>query len=570
MTAMPAQPAPDVTDAPQPAAPRTGARLLVKTLEGLGVEVIFGYPGGAIMPVYDALPGSALKHILVRHEQGAAFAADAYGRMTGRAGVCMATSGPGATNLITGIANAYMDSVPMVAITGQVASGLMGTDAFQEIDIFGLTLPVVKHSVILRDPAEIPEKVAEAFRIAESGRPGPVLIDLPKDVAQAEIAAPLDHPRRPWPKPAAPDAASIETANAMIARAEKPLLYIGGGVSRAGAVEALRALAARAGIPAVATLQGLGCLPTEHDDFIGMLGMHGLKAANLAVQESDLLICCGARFDDRATGQLETFAPNASVIHIDGDHAEIGKLRRADAAITGDLVTALERLAPQRPSIDAWRGHVAALKREHALSYDAPGRGVYAPAFLKKLSEAAGDSFVAACDVGQHQMWVAQHCRFSRPQAHLTSGGLGAMGYGLPAGIGAQMAAPDATVVTVSGDGSIMMNIQELATLRRYRTPLKIVLLDNSTLGLVRQWQELFFEENFSEVDLFDNPDFAEVAEAFGVEAFTVARRDETDAAIDRILNTRGSILAHVRIDPMENVWPLVPPGRSNAEMMEA
>ena len=288
------------------------------------------------------------------------------------------------------------------------------------------------------------------------------------------------------------------------------------------------------------------------------------------MQESDLLICCGARFDDRATGQLETFAPNASVIHIDGDHAEIGKLRRADAAITGDLVTALERLAPQRPSIDGWRGHVAALKREHALSYDAPGRGVYAPAFLKKLSEAAGDSFVAACDVGQHQMWVAQHCRFSRPQAHLTSGGLGAMGYGLPAGIGAQMAAPDATVVTVSGDGSIMMNIQELATLRRYRTPLKIVLLDNSTLGLVRQWQELFFEENFSEVDLFDNPDFAEVAEAFGVEAFTVARRDETDAAIDRILNTRGSILAHVRIDPMENVWPLVPPGRSNAEMMEA
>lgn len=567
MTALPAS---DTIQPTPAAAPRTAAHLLVRTLEDLGVEIIFGYPGGAIMPVYDALPGSKLKHILVRHEQGAAFAADAYGRMTGRAGVCLATSGPGATNLITGIANAYMDSIPMVAITGQVASALMGTDAFQEVDIFGITLPVVKHSVILRDPAEIPEKVAEAFHIAESGRPGPVLIDLPKNVAQSVIAA--DPPRASGPARiiTQPGVEAMRAANAMLAEAKKPLLYIGGGVARAGAVDELRRLAARAGIPAVSTLQGLGCLPAEHPDFIGMLGMHGLKAANLAVQDSDLLICCGARFDDRATGQLETFAPNAAVIHMDSDTAEIGKLRRANAAISGDLKAGLTGLAAQRPAIDAWRNEVETLKQIHALRYDAPGRGVYAPAFLKQLSEAAGDSFVAACDVGQHQMWVAQHCRFSRPQAHLTSGGLGAMGYGLPAGIGAKMAEPDATVVTISGDGSIMMNIQELATLRRYRTPLKIVLLDNSTLGLVRQWQALFYEGNFSEVDLFDNPDFAEVAEAFGVEAFTVARRDETDAAIDRLLSTSGPILAHVRIDPMENVWPLVPPGRSNAEMMEA
>jgi acetolactate synthase-1/2/3 large subunit len=531
---------------------------------------VFGYPGGAIMPVYDALPGSSLRHVLCRHEQGAAFAADAYARVAGKAGVCLATSGPGATNLITGIANAFLDSVPMVAITGQTPTPLMGTDAFQEVDTFGMTLPVVKHSFLVRDPADIPYVFEEAFRIAESGRPGPVLVDLPKDVTQAETVC--DAPTGPAlrDRPAKPAREAVMAAQALIERAQKPVLYIGGGVGIAKAEKALRAFCARTRIPAVATLKGLGAIPTDHPDFIGMLGMHGNQAANIAVDECDLLICIGARFDDRATGKLASFAPNARVIHFDADAAEIPKLRMADAALPGDIGAALDQLFPSMPDIEAWRATCHARAETYAWRYDAPGSGVFAPGLLRRLSEAAGDSFIATCDVGQHQMWVAQHCRFGRPQAHLTSGGLGAMGYGLPAGMGALFAEPDATVVTVSGDGSIMMNIQELATLRRYRLPLKIVLIDNSQLGMVRQWQELFYEENFSEVDLSDNPDFAEVARAFGVEAFTLERRADEDAAIDRLLATKGPILCHVRIDPRENVWPLVPPGKSNIDMMEA
>ena len=564
-----AAPPPPHDLAAKPAA-RTGAHLVVEALEREGVDYVFGYPGGAIMPVYDALPGSRLKHVLVRHEQAAALAADAYGRVSGEPGVCLATSGPGATNLITGIANAFMDSVPMVAITGQVGTSLMGTDAFQEIDVFGVTLPIVKHSFIARSAADIPEIFAEAFALAKGGRPGPVLIDLPKDVTQASGPFP---PAGPVPAPAGfapPDAASMRAAEAMIRAARRPVLYFGGGIAIARAEAALRDFHDRTRIPAVATLKGLGGLPTEREDFLGMLGMHGTRAANTAVMESDLLICVGARFDDRATGKLDTFAPGAQVIHIDGDASEISKLRRANVALPGDIATILAGLEPGRLDIAAWRARCAQNAADWAFRYDAPGAGVYAPALLNELSRQAGDRFIATCDVGQHQMWVAQHCRFSRPQAHLTSAGLGAMGYGIPAGIGALFAEPDATVVTVTGDGSIMMNIQELATLRRYGLPLKIVLLDNSQLGMVRQWQELFYEQNFSEVDLYDNPDFAEVARAFGIEAFTVDRRADVPGAIDRLLKTRGPILAHVRIDPAENVWPLVPPGKSNSDMMEA
>jgi acetolactate synthase-1/2/3 large subunit len=547
--------------------PVSGARLVVEALEREGVVHVFGYPGGAIMPLYDALPGSNLKHILVRHEQAAALAADAYARVTGKPGVCIATSGPGATNLVTGIANAFMDSVPMVAITGQVASPLMGTDAFQEVDIFGITMPVVKHSYVVRRTEDIPRIFAEAFEIARSGRPGPVLIDLPKDVALARAvpeayalslaaALPLDEN-------------AIARANAMIEAAHMPVLYFGGGIAIARAEEALRDLAARTQIPSVATLKGLGALPTDAPNFLGMLGMHGTRAANLAVDKCDLLICVGARFDDRVTGKLDTFAPHAKVIHIDGDPAEIGKLRRAEIGIVGDVAAILDRLTANPVAAGPWREQCAAHKALWAMSYDAPGSGVYAPALLKQLSEAAGDSAIFTCDVGQHQMWVAQHCRFSRPQAHLTSAGLGTMGYGIPAGMGALLADPDATVITVSGDGSIMMNIQELATLRRYRLPLKIVLLDNSQLGMVRQWQELFFDENFSEIDLSDNPDFAEVARSFGIEAFTIDHRSEVPGAIHRLLNTDGPILCHVRIDPRANVWPLVPPNSSNVQMLE-
>ncbi len=548
-------------------APVSGARLVVEALEREGVEYIFGYPGGAIMPVYDALPGSKLTHILVRHEQAAALAADAYGRVTGKPGVCLATSGPGATNLVTGIANAFMDSVPMVAITGQVATHLMVPDAVQEVDIFAITLPIVKHSYVIRDTADIPRIFAEAFEIARSGRPGPVLIDLPKDIT-IKTAAP-----EPWTLPARVaepiDEAAIAAANALIAEARAPILYFGGGVGIARGERALREFALRSGIPAVATLKGLGAIPTDTQNYLGMLGMHGMRGANVAIDNCDLLMCVGARFDDRATGKLDTFAPRAKVIHIDGDPAEIGKLRRPEVGLAGDLTAILDRLTATTPHAQEWRDQCAAQKKLWALEYDAPGNGVYAPAMLKTLSERAGDKAIFTCDVGQHQMWVAQHCRFVRPQAHLTSAGLGTMGYGIPAGIGALLAEPDATVITVSGDGSIMMNIHELATLRRYRLPLKIVLLDNSQLGMVRQWQELFFDENFSEIDLSDNPDFAEVARSFGIEAFTVDHRTEVSGAIDRLLATSGPVLCHVRIDPRANVWPLVPPNSSNVEMLE-
>jgi acetolactate synthase-1/2/3 large subunit len=547
----------------------SGAEWLVRSLEAEGVDTIFGYPGGAIMPVYDALPGSSLRHILTRHEQGAALAADGYARVTGRPGVCLATSGPGATNLLTGIANAFLDSVPLVAITGQVASAMMGTDAFQEVDIFGMTLPVVKHSYIVRRAEEIPNTVREAFQIASSGRPGPVLIDLPKDVAKERVALPPPgslgrHPAR------ALDAISLAQAAAMLASARRPVLYVGGGVGLAGATQALRGFAERHQIPAVATLKGLGALPTDHPLFLGMLGMHGHQAANLAVQGCDLLVVLGARFDDRATGELATFAPGARVLHMDVDPAEISKLRRADLSLCGDLRGALANLdVGVRGHWQPWLNECLGMRQRYAMRYDAPGEAIYAPAMLKALSEQAGDDLILTCDVGQHQMWVAQHCRVHRPEAHLTSGGLGTMGYGVPAGIGACLADPTATVVTVTGDGSIMMNIQELATLKRYNIPLKILLLDNAALGMVRQWQELFFDGNYSEVDLSDNPDFAELARAFGLQAFTVERRDQVAAAIDRLLTTEGPVLAHVKIDPRANVWPLVPPGKSNADMLQ-
>lgn len=546
----------------------TGAQLVISTLKALGVETIFGYPGGAIMPIYDALAGSGLQHILVRHEQGAVFSADAYARATGKVGVCMATSGPGATNLITGIANAYLDSIPIVCITGQVGTHLLGTDGFQEVDILGLTLPIVKHSWLVRDAAEIPTLIAEAFAIAKEGRPGPVLIDIPRDVASSHVATSglANFPSWRAPEPRQQD---LDAAIALIEAAQKPLLYVGGGVAMAGASAALADLLTRTNMPFVTTLKGIGTVPTDHALCLGMLGMHGTRAANIAVQETDLLINLGARFDDRATGKLNTFAPHAKIIHFDIDPAEISKLRRADVAVLGDLKEALERLNPIMSNIEPWVSKTMSDKATHAFRYDAPGKGIYAPLLLKTLSEKAGDKFVAACDVGQHQMWVAQHCRFSENRAHITSGGSGAMGYGLPAGLGAKLALPDHHVVTVSGDGSFMMNIQELATLNRYKIPLKIVLLDNCCLGLVRQWQELFYSENYSEIDLSDNPDFVQVAKAFGIDAFRITKRDQVDKGLDRLLAAQGPTLLHVLIDPRNNVWPLVPPGKANDEMME-
>jgi acetolactate synthase-1/2/3 large subunit len=544
-----------------------GAQFLVKALEHEGVEIIFGYPGGAIMPVYDALLDSKIRHILVRHEQAAALAADGYARATGRVGVCMATSGPGATNLVTGIANAYMDSVPMVAITGQVATSLMGTDAFQEVDIFGITLPVVKHSFLVNTATELPRIVHEAFRIARSGRPGPVLIDLPKDIANTIADFEFHEESRPAAAPQLHEH-SIARAVELMRESRSPVVYAGGGIGMAGALAEFRKFIDATRIPVVATLKGLGAIPTTHDLALGMMGMHGTKAANHAVQSCDLLICVGARFDDRATGRLNAFAPHAKVIHLDVDPAEVSKLRNADVPLIGDLRQTLVALSCPL-DIEPWRRECIAAKDTHGWDYDAPGTEVYAPGFLKTLSDRAGKHCIVACDVGQHQMWVAQHFHFNNPAQHLSSGGLGTMGFGLPAAIGAQFAFPDACVINVSGDGSIMMNLQELATLRRYDLPIKIVLFDNRALGMVRQWQELFHDKRYSEVDLSDNPDFVRVAESMGIASFRVEDRRDVDSAIDRLLAEPGPVLAHVLIHQEANVWPIVGPGKSNSEMLD-
>ncbi len=554
---------------------RNGAAWVAHALEAEGVDTIFGYPGGAIMPFYDALVDSGLKHVLVRHEQGAALAANGYARASGKVGVCVATSGPGASNLVTGIADGLLDSVPMVCITGQVATPLLGTDAFQELDVFGMTLPIVKHSFLVRKVDDLPHVLAEAFRLAREGRPGPVLIDLPKDVQVGSAAhLPAHVPAEVAREPAPADAALAE-AIAAIACAEKPVVYGGGGIALGEAVEEFRQFVEATRIPTVLTLRGLGALPGNHPHFLGMLGMHGTRAANIAVQESDLLVVVGARFDDRATGKLAEFAPFARVIHLDADAYEISKLRTADIALPGDVAAGLRTLASgarkatANRAQDEWRMRCAKNRERHAARYDAPGQDIYAPALLKRVSELVPDA-VIACDVGQHQMWVAQHCRFSHPRNHLTSGALGTMGFGLPAAMGAQFACPERPVVLVSGDGSFMMNVQELVTVARCKLPVKMILLDNSSLGMVRQWQELFFDKRYSEIDLSDNPDFAALARVCGIPATRIEKRAEVDDALAALLASPGPGLLHVAIDARANVWPLVPPNTANSTMLES
>lgn len=543
-----------------------GAQWVVQALRAQGVETVFGYPGGAIMPVYDALYDGGVEHLLCRHEQGAAMAAIGFARATGKVGVCIATSGPGATNLITGLADAMLDSVPIVAITGQVSSAVMGTDAFQEIDVLGLSLACTKHSFLVESLDELPVVMAEAFAIAKSGRPGPVLVDIPKDIqlGSGDLAAHL----LPVEQEMAHPHAELQQARNLLALAKKPILYVGGGVGMADAVHALRAFAKETGIPTVATLKGLGTPDADDECYLGMLGMHGTKAANLAVQQCDLLIAVGARFDDRVTGKLDTFAPHASVIHLDIDPAELHKLRRAHVGLQGDLNKLLPDLY-QPVAIDAWREEVKTLKDDHGWRYDHPGEAIFAPLFLKQLSDRKPQSAVVTTDVGQHQMWAAQHMSFNRPENFITSSGLGTMGFGLPAAVGAQVARPDDTVICVSGDGSFMMNVQELGTVKRKQLPVKIVLMDNQRLGMVRQWQQLFFEERYSETNLSDNPDFLILASAFGIPGQRITRKDQVDAALDALLHSEGPYLLHVAIDEHENVWPLVPPGASNENMME-
>ncbi len=546
----------------------TGAQYLVQALHQQGVTQVFGYPGGAIMPVYDALYDGGIPHLLCRHEQGAAMAAIGYARSTGKVGVCIATSGPGATNLITGLADALLDSVPVVAITGQVASPLIGTDAFQEVDVLGLSLACTKHSFMVQSVDELGQVVADAFNIARSGRPGPVLVDIPKDIqlAPADLETLIELVAENQQDD---EREAMAFAKSLLTDAKKPVLYVGGGVIAADAVEELRQFAATTQMPSVTTLKGIGTLDPNCPHFLGMLGMHGTKAANLLVQECDLLVVAGARFDDRVTGKLAAFAPHAKVIHLDIDAAEVGKLRNAHVALHNDLKTVLPELA-QPLHIDAWRAEAATLKSQNPWRYDHPGEAIYAPLLLKQLSDALPENSVVTCDVGQHQMWVAQHMLFNSPRNHISSSGLGTMGFGLPAAVGAKMARPDDTVVLVSGDGSFMMNVQELGTLRRAQLPVKIVLLDNQRLGMVRQWQELFFDARFSETILTDNPDFVRLAAAFDIAGETITRKDQVEAAFARMLKHEGAYLLHVAISSEENVWPLVPPGAANQDMMES
>ncbi|EKP0300467.1 acetolactate synthase 2 catalytic subunit [Aeromonas veronii] len=543
-----------------------GAQFLVQALKKQGVTQVFGYPGGAIMPVYDALYDGGLAHQLCRHEQGAAMAAVGYARASGQVGVCIATSGPGATNLVTGLAEALLDSVPLVAISGQVPCAAIGTDAFQEVDVLGMSLSCTKHSFMVTDAADLGRVLAEAFAIATEGRPGPVLIDLPKDVQLA--AVPPQSPLFAVEEPEGFNPSELTAARTLIAAAERPVLYVGGGVGMANAEQQLRDFAAATGMPAVTTLKGIGALDPDSSVYLGMLGMHGTKAANYAVQQCDLLLVVGARFDDRVTGKLEEFAPEAKVIHLDVDAAEFGKRRAAEVGITTDLKQVLPRLA-MTLDIAPWREHCAAMAREYAFRYDHPGQAIYAPALLKQLSAKLPESSVVACDVGQHQMWVAQHMRFTSPRNHLSSAGLGTMGFGLPAAIGAKMSRPEDEVVLVSGDGSFMMNVQELGTIRRAQLKVKMVLLDNQRLGMVRQWQELFFDGRYSETILSDNPDFVALAAAFGIPGETITCKEQIAGALDRLLASEGAYLLHVAISEEENVWPLVPPGVANHQMME-
>lgn len=543
-----------------------GAQFLVQALKKQGVTQVFGYPGGAIMPVYDALYDGGLAHQLCRHEQGAAMAAVGYARASGQVGVCIATSGPGATNLVTGLAEALLDSVPLVAISGQVPCAAIGTDAFQEVDVLGMSLSCTKHSFMVTDAADLGRVLAEAFAIATEGRPGPVLIDFPKDVQLAAVLA--QSPLFAVEEPEALNPSELTAARTLIAAAERPVLYVGGGVGMANAEQQLRDFAAVTGMPAVTTLKGIGALDPDSAVYLGMLGMHGTKAANYAVQQCDLLVVVGARFDDRVTGKLEEFAPEAKVIHLDVDAAEFGKRRAAEVGITTDLKLVLPALG-QPLAIDPWREHCANMAREYAFRYDHPGQPIYAPALLKQLSARLPETSVVACDVGQHQMWVAQHMRFTSPRNHLSSAGLGTMGFGLPAAIGAKMSRPEDEVVLVSGDGSFMMNVQELGTIRRAQLKVKMVLLDNQRLGMVRQWQELFFDGRYSETILSDNPDFVALAAAFGIPGETITCKEQIAGALERLLESESAYLLHVAISEEENVWPLVPPGVANHKMME-
>ena len=554
----------------------TGAQAVVKSLENLGVDLVFGIPGGAILPLYDPLFSSTIRHVLVRHEQGAGHAAEGYALATGRVGVAIVTSGPAATNLVTALADAMMDSVPMVAITGQVGTGLLGTDAFQEADTRGITMPVTKHSMMIRDAQDVPAALVEAFEIASTGRPGPVLVDLPKDVQNAmmEFTWPVEAHMPGYRPVTTPHHRQVADAAEMIAQAKRPVLYIGGGVVRADASEELKAFVDKTGIPVTTTLMALGAYPETDPLFLGMPGMHGTVAANGAMQKSDLLITIGARFDDRVTGELSSFAPGAKVIHADVDPAEIGKIRAVDIPIVGDAKEVLAALNKAydgpAPEIAEWVNYLQSLKARFARGYDRQPDGSMSPQYvIERLSAKVGQESIFVTGVGQHQMWAAQFLDIDHPHRWLTSGGAGTMGYCLPAAMGAKAGKPDMTVWAIDGDGSFQMTQQELTTCTLEGFPVKIAIINNANLGMVRQWQTLFYEERYSNTKLrYKMPDFVKLGEAMGAHTIRVEKAEDVDAAIDEAMSINDQpVLIDFIVGEDAQVWPMVAAGTSNSDI---